>query len=54
MTELTAAYHRIDELTKMLRRLRGELEVLAPYGDPKDEPPLVDCINLIDDALAER
>ncbi len=52
MTELTAAYQRNDELTKALRKLRGELEVMASYGDPADETSFVACINLIDDALA--
>lgn len=53
MVELSAAYEANDELKQTLRRVRGELEVLASYGDPADEAPAVRCMDLIDEALSD-
>ena len=54
MTELTQAYGRNEMLAKALRRVRGELEILALYGNPEDGATIVDCIDMIDEALADK
>lgn len=54
MAELEAAYQKIESLTKTLRAVRGELETTALYETIADDEILVDCLGLIDEALADR
>lgn len=54
MAELQAAYQRIDELSKALRDVRGELETTALYETIADDETLVDAIGIIDRALDDR
>jgi hypothetical protein len=47
-TELQAAYERIEELEQVLRQARGYIN-----RDP-DSDDLAECLDAIDDALAEK
>lgn len=54
MAELEAAHQQIENLTKALRAVRGELETTVLYETIADDEILVDCLGLIDEALADR